>query len=210
MYGIGLKREIIVMELIKQIKTALILLVFFTILTGLIYPLLVTGIAQTIFPWQANGKLINHDNKIIGSVLIGQSFTDAKYFWGRPSATTPFPYNPASSTGSNLGPSNPDFIKAVNDRVTTLKQVDPQNINAIPVDLVTASGSGLDPEISPQAALYQINRIAKARGLAPETIKQLIETNIIDRTFNILGESRVNVLQLNLALDKLPQQSRYL
>lgn len=196
------------MDIVRQIKTALILLIFLTILTGLIYPLLVTGVAQLLFPWQANGELIKSNNKIIGSELIGQSFTDPKYFWGRPSATTPYPYNASSSSGSNLAATNPDLIKTVKYRINTLKQADPQNKYAIPVDLVTASGSGLDPEISPQAAYYQVDRIAKARGIAPDTIKKLIAANTQDRTFKILGEPRVNVLKLNLALDQTQQQSR--
>ncbi len=196
------------MDIVRQIKTALILLIFLTILTGLIYPLLVTGVAQLLFPWQANGELIKSNNKIIGSELIGQSFTDPKYFWGRPSATTPYPYNASSSSGSNLAATNPDLIKTVKYRINTLEQADPQNKYAIPVDLVTASGSGLDPEISPQAAYYQVDRIAKARGIAPDTIKKLIAANTQDRTFKILGEPRVNVLKLNLALDQTQQQSR--
>lgn len=189
--------------LLKQIKTAFILLILFTILTGIFYPLLVTGLAQVLFPWRANGSLIKQNNKIIGSVLIGQSFSDPKYFWGRPSATTPFPYNATSSSGSNMGPSNPDFLAAVKTRITNLQQSDPQNKNLIPVDLVATSASGLDPEISPLAAFYQIPRIAKARGISEKKIQTVVEKLIINRSFNILGEPRVNVLQLNITLDNL-------
>ncbi len=194
------------MELFKQIKIAFMLLILFTIITGLIYPTIITGIAQLLFPWQANGSLIKEKNNIIGSQLIGQSFTDAKYFWGRPSATTPYPYNASSSSGSNLGPSNPDLITAVKQRIEILRKADLQNNQLIPVDLVTASGSGLDPEISPLAAYYQVPRIAKARGLSEKIIKTLVENNIQYRSFGILGEPRVNVLYLNRALDNLVQK----
>jgi K+-transporting ATPase ATPase C chain len=187
----------------KQIKTAFILLILFSLLTGVIYPLLVTGMAQILFPYQANGSLIINNGKIIGSQLIGQSFTSPGYFWGRPSATTPYPYNAANSTGSNMGPSNPDFIKLVYSRVDTIRQADPENRDRIPVDLVTASGSGLDPEISPLAAYYQVPRIAKARGMSEQDIQSLIQQLTKNRTFGILGEPRVNVLNLNIALDSL-------
>jgi potassium-transporting ATPase KdpC subunit len=195
---------VIVMDIFKPVKTACILLILLTFLTGLIYPVLVTGLAQLLFPWQANGSLLTKNNQRIGSTLIGQSFTDPKYFWGRPSATTPFPYNAENSSGSNIGPSNPNFLVAVKGRIQVLHQADPQNQYLIPIDLVTASGSGLDPEISPLAAFYQVSRIAKARGLAEKDISILIRHLIINRTLRILGEPRVNVLALNLALDELP------
>ena len=187
----------------KQIKTAFILLMIFTLLTGLIYPGVITSLAQILFPWQANGSLVKKNGNNIGSQLIGQSFTDAKYFWGRPSATTPFPYNAANSGGSNSGPNNPDFLKTVQDRVIHLQQADLQNYDLIPVGLVTASASGLDPEISPLAAFYQVPRIAKARKIPESEITALVQSLIKERPLKILGEPRVNVLLLNLALDKL-------
>lgn len=188
----------------KELKTAFLTLIFFTILTGLIYPLLITLLAQGLFPWQANGSLIEMNGKIIGSALIGQSFTSDKYFWGRPSATSPFPYNAASSAGSNMGPSNPDYLTAVQNRVAKLKNK--QNTNMlIPVDLVTASGSGLDPDISPLAAYFQASRIAKARHIKVADVQMLIYTHTKQRHCHVLGEPRVNVLQLNLALDALKQ-----
>ena len=188
-------------ETINQLKIAFILLILFTVLTGLIYPSIVTGIAQLLFPWKANGSFIEHNNKTVGSQLIGQSFSDPKYFWGRASATTPFPYNAASSSGSNLAPSNPELLTKIKARVTQLREADPQNSSRIPVDLATASGSGLDPEISPLAAFYQASRIAKARGRSEKEIQQLINENIHHRSLGILGEPRVNVLQLNIALN---------
>jgi K+-transporting ATPase ATPase C chain len=188
---------------VKQIKIAFILLLLLSILTGLIYPAIVTGIAQLFFPQQANGGLIILNNKLIGSTLIGQNFTDVKYFWGRPSATTPFAYNAQNSSGSNLGPSNPDLVTTLTTRANTLHKIDPQNKKWIPIDLVTASASGLDPEISPLAAFYQIPRVAKARGIAEPQLSNLIQHSIINRTFGILGEPRINVLLLNLALDNL-------
>ena len=190
-------------EAVRQIKIAFLALVFFTIFTGLIYPLITTGLAQLFFPWQANGSVIEQNGKKIGSLLIGQSFDSPKYFWGRPSATSPFPYNGGASSGSNLGPSNPDFLTAVNARVENFKKYNTQNQQVIPVDLVTASGSGLDPEISPLAALYQVSRIAKERNISEADIQSLIQTQIKNRTLLILGEPRINVLQLNLALDNL-------
>jgi len=190
-------------EMLQEIKISLLVLLVFTVITGLIYPFIVTLIAQYLYPWQANGSLIEQDNQIIGSALIGQSFTDPDYFWGRPSATTPYPYNAASSSGSNLGPLNPDFLNAVKDRVAALKKIDGENTVAIPVDLVTASGSGLDPEISPLAAMYQVPRIARQRHLPEKEIQQLIEEQIQARKWALLGEPRVNVLQLNIALNHL-------
>lgn len=190
-------------ELLKQIKTSLILLLLFTILTGLLYPVLITTIAQIFFPWQANGSLIINEKKTVGSLLIGQSFADPKYFWSRPSATSPFAYNAAASSGSNFGPSNPDYLTRVKQRVTDLKQKNPGSQELIPVELVTASGSGLDPDISPEAAFFQVPRIAKARGVSEERILALINNAIIKPPLGILGESRVNVLQINLALDHI-------
>jgi potassium-transporting ATPase KdpC subunit len=185
----------------RHIRSALVLLGLLTLLTGLVYPLAVTGVAQVIFPRQANGSLILKDGKAVGSELIGQPFDDPKYFWGRPSATSPFPYNAGSSTGSNQGPTNPDLQKAVKERVEALRAADPGNTAPVPVDLVTASGSGLDPHVSPAAALYQVGRVARTRGLDEATVRKLVERHVEDRSFEVLGEPRVNVLRLNLALD---------
>jgi len=184
-----------------QLRPALVILVALTFVTGVAYPLLVTGVAQAVFPSQAQGSLITKDGKLVGSALIGQSFDDPKYFWGRPSATSPFPYNAASSSGSNLSPTNPDLVKAVQARVEALRAADPGNTAPVPVDLVTASGSGLDPHISPAAALYQVSRVAKARKLDPERVVQLVAQHTEGRWLGLLGEPRVNVLALNLALD---------
>jgi len=185
----------------SQLRPALMMLLLLTLVTGVAYPLLVTGMAQAVFPSQANGSLIVKNGKIVGSTLIGQPFDDPKYFWSRPSATSPFPDNAASSSGSNLSPTNPDLVKAVQGRVDALRAADPGNTAPVPVDLVTASGSGLDPHISPAAALYQVARVAKARGLKPEAVRQLVEGRIEGRFLGFLGEPRVNVLELNLALD---------
>ena len=185
----------------KHLRPAIVSLVALTILTGLVYPVVVTGMAQLLFPRQANGSLIVKDGKAVGSALIGQPFDDPKYFWSRPSATSPFPDNAGSSGGSNLGPTNPDLQKAVQGRIDALKAADSGNTAPIPVDLVTASGSGLDPDISPAAALYQVPRVAKARGLTEEAVRNLVEQYTAGRQFGFLGESRVNVLRLNLALD---------
>jgi K+-transporting ATPase ATPase C chain len=164
---------------------------------------MVTGIAQAIFPWRANGSLIEHDGQVIGSELIGQSFTDPKNFWGRPSATEPFPYNAAASSGSNLGPTNQSFEQAVRARIEALQSADPGNDSPIPVDLVTASASGLDPHISVAAALYQLPRIARKRDLSEEQVRILVEQYTEGRQLGFLGEAHVNVLKLNLALDGL-------
>jgi len=185
-----------------QIRTALMSLLLFTILTGLIYPLVVTVIAQAAFPDQANGSIIIKTNKPVGSALIGQQFEDPKYFWGRPSATTPHPYNAGSSSGSNFGPNHPDLMKAVQGRIEALRNADPGNDSPIPVDLVTASGSGLDPHISPAAAAYQFHRVAKARGLDDAAVRTLAAQHTQERWFGIIGEPVVNVLLLNLALDE--------
>jgi len=190
------------------------MVLFLTTLTGLIYPLTVTGLAQLFFPDQANGSLIVQDGKVLGSKLIGQYFDKSEYFWGRPSATAPFPYNAAASGGSNLGPTNPALIDAVKGRIATLRAADPGNALLIPVDLVTASGSGLDPHISPAAALYQVKRVARARDLDETIVQELVSRHTEGRQFDLLGEPRVNVLQLNLALDVLkdavasPERSR--
>lgn len=187
----------------RYLRPAIVSLVLLTALTGLVYPAVVTGIAQLLFPSQANGSLIFKDGKAVGSALIGQPFDDPKYFWGRPSATSPFPDNAGASSGSNQGPTNPDLKKTVQGRIEALRAADPGNAAPIPVDLVTASGSGLDPDISPAAALYQVRRVAKARGLTEEAVRQLVEQHVQGRQFGLLGEPRVNVLKLNLALDVL-------
>jgi potassium-transporting ATPase KdpC subunit len=186
--------------MVSQLKSAILMLFFLTIITGLIYPLTVTGIAQLVFPNQANASLILADGKIIGSSLIGQPFDDPKYFWGRPSATTPYPYNAAASSGSNLGPTNPALVDEVKARVQALHDADPGNTAPIPVDLVTSSASGLDPNISVAAALYQVPRVARVRSLSEASVRALVEQFTDGPQFGVLGETRVNVLQLNLAL----------
>ncbi len=187
--------------MLREFRPAVMIFVVLTIVTGLLYPLLVTVIGQTAFPHQANGSLIEQDGKAVGSALIGQPFSDPKYFWGRPSATGPYPYNAAASSGSNQGPLNPALTDAVKARVQALRDADPGNTAAVPVDLVTASASGLDPQISPAAAEYQINRVAKARKLPVQTVRDLVAKHTEGRQFGVLGEPRVNVLQLNRALD---------
>lgn len=187
--------------MLSQFRPAIVSFILLTIITGLIYPLAVTGVAQVIFPQQANGSLIMKDGKPIGSALIGQPFDDPKYFWGRLSATSPFPYNAASSSGSNLGPTNPALIDEIKARVDALKAADPQNTQPIPVDLVTSSGSGLDPHISVAAALYQTPRVARLRGLSEEQVRALVDRFTEGRLLGLIGEPRVNVLELNLALD---------
>src|SRR6185295_5247701 len=189
-------------KIMREIKPALITVILFTILTGLIYPGLVTVVVQLIFPWKANGSILKKNGTPIGSLLIGQSFTEDNYFYSRPSATSPFPYNGESSGGSNIGPSNPEFLKTIQNRVNQLQKKSLTNNNSVPVDLVTASGSGLDPDISPFAAYYQIPRIAKLRHLSEKEIKNLIDKLIQVRQFGFLGEPRVNVLKLNLPLDE--------
>jgi len=187
----------------KLLRQSLVLLLVMTVITGVLYPLASTGLAQLIFPHQANGSLIVKDGKPVGSVLIGQAFTAPQYFWGRPSATSPNPYNGASSSGSNQGPTNPALTDAVKQRIATLRAADPGNTAPVPVDLVTASGSGLDPEISPAAAQYQLARVARVRGLPVAQVQALVAAHTSGRWLGMLGEPRVNVLRLNLALDAL-------
>jgi len=181
---------------------ALRILVVLTVITGVAYPLLVTGIAQLVFPRQANGSLVESGGKTIGSTLIGQPFSDPKYFWSRPSATSPQPYNAMASSGSNQGPRNPALADAVKDRIKALRDGDPDNTAPVPADLVTASGSGLDPDISVAAADFQVRRVAKARGLGEDKVRALVAAHTSGPTFGMLGEPRVNVLALNLALDQ--------
>jgi len=189
------------MKILYQVKTSLTILSLFTILTGLIYPVTVTGLAQWLFPHQANGSLIEQNGQVVGSELIGQSFTSPQYFWGRPSATAPFPYNAAASSGSNLGPTNPSLEHLVQQRIAALQAADPGNQSPIPVDLVTASASGLDPHISIAAALYQVPRVARVRGLSKKQVLALVNQHTEGREWGFLGEPRVNVLKLNQALD---------
>ena len=192
----------------SQLRPALVSLGILTLLTGVFYPLVVTSLAQVLFPWQANGSLIERNGQSVGSALIGQPFDDPKYFWGRLSGTAPAPYTAfnadklTGSSGSNYGPLNPALLDAVQGRIKALQEADPGNTASIPVDLVTASGSGLDPHISPAAAAYQVGRVARARGLSEAAVRQLVAQHTDGRTFGLLGEPRVNVLQVNLALDK--------
>jgi K+-transporting ATPase ATPase C chain len=189
--------------MMKMIRPALTSLVILSLITGLVYPMAVTGFAQVLFPAQAKGSLIMRNGSPVGSSLVGQPFDDPKYFWGRPSATQPFPYNAAASSGSNLAQSNPALLQLVQARIALLQAVDPHDKKPIPIDLVTASGSGLDPHISPAAAEYQVQRVAKARRLDEAKIRDLIAACTEGRQLGILGEPRVNVLRLNLALDEL-------
>jgi K+-transporting ATPase ATPase C chain len=184
---------------------ALRMLVTLTLLTGVVYPLATWGVAQVAFPRAANGSIVERDGKVVASQLIGQPFSDPRYFWSRPSATSPQPYNGAASSGSNQGPRNPALADAVADRIRALREADPGNSAPVPVDLVTASASGLDPHISVAAAEYQLARVAKARGVAPEALRTLVAQNTEGPTLGVLGESRVNVVMLNLALDRSPK-----
>jgi len=187
--------------MLTHIRAAIISLVLFTAITGLVYPVVVTVITQLVFPHQANGSLVVKDGKPVGSSLIGQPFDDPKYFWSRPSATSPFGNNAGASGASNLSPTNADLVKAVQGRVDALRAADPGNTAPVPVDLVTASGSGLDPHISPAAALYQVGRVARARKVDEAVVRDLVAKHTEGRQLGLLGEPRVNVLALNLALD---------
>jgi len=190
--------------MVKHFKPAVILFALLTVLTGVIYPAVVTGLAQLLFPNQANGSLMEDGNgKPTGSSLIGQPFSSPGHFWGRPSATGPFPNNAGASSGSNLGPTNPALVDAVKARIDALKAADPDNKAPVPVDLITASGSGLDPHISPAAADYQINRVAKAHKIDPAKLREMVQTHTEARQWGLFGEPRVNVLSLNLALDAM-------
>lgn len=183
------------------LRPAIVLFLILTALTGVVYPLVITGVAQGVFPSQAGGNIVLRDGHPVGSTLIGQSFSDPKHFWGRPSATAPQPYNGLASGGSNLGPLNPTLTDGIKSRIEALRAADPTNKAPVPVDLVTASGSGLDPDISLAAAYYQVPRVARARGLRPEVLRALISAHARGRWLGILGEPRVNVLELNLALE---------
>ncbi len=185
------------------LRPAITLLILMTVITGIVYPLLVTGVAKLLFPGEAAGSLIVKDGKPVGSRLIGQPFSDPRYFWSRPSATGPQPYNGLSSVGSNLGPLNPALAEAVKARIAALRAADPTNHAPVPVDLVTASASGLDPDISPAAAYFQADRIARLRHLPPQLVRALIADHTRGRLLGVIGAPRVNVLELNLALDNL-------
>jgi K+-transporting ATPase ATPase C chain len=188
---------------LRFLRPSLIFLALFTLLTGVVYPLVVTAVAQTFFPYRANGSLIEQEGVIVGSELVGQPFDDPAYFWGRPSLTEPYPYNGGASAGSTIAPSNPALVERIAARIAALEAADPTNQQAIPVDLVTASGSGLDPHVSLAAAEYQVERVARFRGVETAVLHQLVAEHTEGRTFGLLGESRVNVLRLNLALDAL-------
>ena len=193
-----------IQDLLRQIRPALVMFVLLSIITGILYPLAVTGISAAVFPLAAGGNLIEKEGKIVGSRLIGQPFDDEKYFWSRPSATSPA-YNAGASSGSNLGPINPALLDAVKERVEKLKATAADASAPVPVDLVTSSASGLDPHISPAAAYYQVPRVAKTRNLGEKDVKALVDRHVESRTLGVLGEPRVNVLVLNLALDELKQ-----
>ena len=187
--------------MIRELRIATVVFLLFTVVTGVVYPGLVTLVAAVAFPDQAVGSLVRAEGKVVGSRLIGQAFSSPRYFWGRPSATGPMPDNGAVSSGSNQGPLNPALVTAVERRIAALRAVDPGNTEPVPVDLVTASGSGLDPQISVAAAEFQVPRVARERGMPKEWVRQLVHDATQGRTFGVLGEPRVNVLELNLALD---------
>jgi K+-transporting ATPase ATPase C chain len=187
--------------MLTELRRALVMLIVMTVITGVAYPLVVTGIGGAAFSGKAKGSLFERDGKVVGSSLIGQSFADPKHFWGRPSATGPYPYNASASSGSNQGPLNPALAEAVTGRIKPLHDADPNNTAPVPVDLVTASASGLDPHISPAAAEFQVDRVAKARNLDPQKVSALVAEYTEGRQLGFLGEPRVNVLGLNLALD---------
>lgn len=189
-------------DILRNLRPAIVLFIAFTVLTGVIYPLVVSAVGWTLFPTESGGNLIVRDGKIIGSRLIGQSFDDARYFWSRPSATGPYPYNGGASSGSNLGPLNPALLGGVKSRALSLRTSHPTQQGPVPLDLVTASGSGLDPHISPEAAYYQVDRVAQARGLSTDAVRELVARHVEPRTLGVLGEPRVNVLLLNLALEE--------
>src|SRR5664279_5991238 len=184
-----------------MLRPLLVLFALLTVVTGIVYPLAVAGIGRVLFPDQVSGSLLMRDGKAVGSSLIGQSFQDPKYFWGRLSATSPMPNNAVASGGSNFGPTNPALLDAVRSRIDALKAADPGNESPVPVDLVTASGSGLDPHVSPAAALYQAARVARERRLDPAAVRRLVQSHVEPPQWGIFGEARVNVLMLNLALD---------
>ena len=193
--------------MLKMLRQSVIALVALTVITGIIYPLAVTGIARGVFPHKSSGSLIVQNGTAVGSSLIGQPFSDPKYFWSRPSATSPEPYNGAASSGSNLGPTNPALLKAIQERVAALRAADPGNTQPVPIDLVTSSASGLDPDISPAAAYYQAGRVARARGLGLTDVEALVARFTEGRQLGILGDPRVNVVELNMALDSLANKA---
>jgi K+-transporting ATPase ATPase C chain len=194
-------------SLASYVRQSASILIILTVLTGVVYPLFVLGVGQALFHHKAEGSLIVQDGKVAGSSLLGQPFTGPGYFWSRPSATAPYPYNAAASSGSNLGPTNPDLLQAISDRIAVLRAADPGNTSPVPIDLVTASASGLDPDISPAAAEYQVSRVARARGLSDQAVRDLVRTYTSGRQLGFLGGPRVNVLKLNLALDALGNRS---
>lgn len=187
--------------MLKEFKSALLVFLALTVITGVVYPGVVTGLGQLLFSSAANGSIVERNGQAVGSELLGQAFSSPGYFWGRPSATGPVPNNGAVSSGSNQGAMNPNLEAAVRDRIAALRAADPGNLKPVPIDLVTASGSGLDPQISPAGAEYQVERVARSRGMDPAQVRALVAANTAGRTFGLLGEPRVNVLQLNLALD---------
>ncbi len=191
-----------------HLRAAFLLVLIFTVITGLLYPLLVTGIAQVAFPEKANGSLIHKDGRIVGSRLIGQQFTAPQYFWSRPSATTPYAYNGGSSTGTNYGPLNPALLDVAKQRLQDLRSADSTSTSPVPVDLVTSSGSGLDPDISVAAALYQVHRVSRSRNIPEDFVRRIVEEHTQGRQLGFLGEPRVNVLELNLALDEIHQSAQ--